>query len=106
MMNASYDCMHIDWNGIRIEVRWCPNWLDFYERLYGHALAHLEIESVDPAKAPLPVTETGYRSHFTRPDVIDAAGGPAEFVRAWLDEAAKDPEWLAAEAARKQLSLF
>ena len=106
MIDAPYGSTILEWNGIRIEVRYCPNWLDFYEGLYGHKLAHLEIESIAPERTPLPVTETGYRSHFTRPDVIEAAGGPSAFVRAWLDDAAKDPRWIAAQKARNQLSLF
>ena len=94
------------WNGIRIEIRYCPSWSESYECVYGHPLAHLEIETIDPARTPLPVTQTGYRSHFTRPDLIEEQGGPVASARAWLDEAAKDRKWLEREAARKQLSLF
>jgi hypothetical protein len=101
-----YQTFTFDWNGIRIAVRYCQSWFDFYEEIYGYPLAHLEIESIEPDRTPLPMTETGYRSHFTRPDVIEAEGGPVPFVRAWLAEAAKDPEWIAAEADRKQMSLF
>lgn len=106
MSEPEYQTSAFEWNGIRIEVRYCPNWLGFYERLYGHPLAHLEIESVEPERVPLPLTETGYRSHFTRPDIIDDAGGPAAFVRAWLDDNAKDPRWIAWQEERNQLSLF
>ena len=96
----------IVWNGIRIEIRYCPSWSESYERIYGYPLAHLELETIDPKRAPLPVTQTGYRSHFTRPDAIAEHGGLVAFARAWLDEAAKDSKWLEREAARKQLSLF
>jgi hypothetical protein len=48
------------WNGIRIEIRCCQSWSESYERIYGHPLAHLEIDAIDPERAPLPVTETGY----------------------------------------------
>jgi hypothetical protein len=106
MTARSYETYTFEWNGIRIAVRFCPRWLGFYERVYGYPLAHLEIESIEPARAPLPMTQTGYRSHFTRADEIEAHGGPAAFVRAWLAEAAKDPEWMASVESRKQLSLF
>lgn len=110
----------LEWNGIRIEIRYCPSWSESYERIYGYPLAHLEIEAIDPARTPLPVTETGYRSLFTRADLIEEMQkpersegafcrdepGPVAFARAWLDEAAKDPKWIEREAARKQLSLF
>jgi hypothetical protein len=66
---------------------------------------HLEIQSCDGA--PLPVTGTGYRSHFFGPMT------PAltieelhDYVRAWFDEAARDPKWKAAEDKRRQLLLF
>ncbi|MEX0806699.1 MAG: hypothetical protein WD688_25770 [Candidatus Binatia bacterium] len=94
------------WNGIRIEIRYCPNWLESYEGVYGYPLAHLEIDAIDPEGAPLPMTETGYRSHFTRPDLIAADGGPVAFARAWLDDSARDRKWIEREAERKQLSLF
>jgi hypothetical protein len=54
----------------------------------------------------LPMTETGYRSHFCAPADINAEGGPAEFVLAWLECEAKSPAWLAAQEARRQLPLF
>jgi hypothetical protein len=54
----------------------------------------------------LPITETGYRSHFTRPDEIEASGGPVEVVQSALDEAAKDQSWLDRESAARQMSLF
>ena len=60
------------WNGIRIEIRYCPSWSESYECVYGHPLAHLEIETIDPARTPLPVTQTGYRSHTT----ASRASGP------------------------------
>jgi hypothetical protein len=106
MTARSYESYEIEWSGIRIAVRFCPRWLEFYERVYGYPLAHLEIESVEPARAPLPMTKTGYRSHFTRADMIEAHGGPAAFVRAWLAEAVKDPEWMASVESWNQLSLF
>ena len=64
------------------------------------------IEALEPARVPLPVTETGYRSHFTSPEEIAEAGGPVPFIRAALDDAAKDPAWKAHEAAARQYSLF
>jgi hypothetical protein len=89
-----------DWNGVRIEVVYEPEWLGDGE------LAHIEIRSLVPPKAPLPITETGYRSHFTTPSVIDEAGGSVAFVREWLDIEAATPRWRRLEAAARQLSLF
>lgn len=56
---------------------------------------------------PIPITETGYKSHFFGPLspslTIDQV---INMTRDWLDMEAKSPDWIEAEAARKQLSLF
>ncbi|WP_428409082.1 hypothetical protein [Hyphococcus sp.] len=66
---------------------------------------HLEIQSCDGG--PLPITETGYRSHFFGPmEPALTIEELHEYVHAWLDEAARDPKWKAAEDKRRQLSLF
>lgn len=87
------------WHGIDIEVRYQPDWLTSF-------IAHLDVTSLKPERAALPFTETGYRSHFLDPGIVEAAGGPIAFVTAWLDEAAKDDEWRERESQTRQLSLF
>lgn len=106
MSEERYEIHTLHWRGVHIVIRYCPNWLDFYERLYGHPLAHIEIEAVAPARALLPITETGYRSHFTTPEEVADAGGPVPFVRAALDSAAEDPAWKEAEAAARQYTFL
>jgi len=69
-------------------------------------MAHLEVVSIRPERAALPITETGYKSHFTHVSSLDGYDTPEEYVRAWLDHASADPAWLEAEAARTQFSLF
>lgn len=59
-----------------------------------------------PERAPLPITETGYKSHFCDRREIEAAGGPVAYALAWLDMAADSKTWREACAARRQLSLF
>lgn len=67
---------------------------------------HVEVESIRPARAPLPITETGYRSHFLSPLELMNAGGPVSFVTAWLDREAKGKDWQKKIAARQQGDLF
>lgn len=69
---------------------------------------HLQIETLEPVRAPLPITETGYRSHFISKNIIEGAGGPESFVSAWLDGAAANAgkSWLDQEAAARQFALF
>lgn len=67
---------------------------------------HLETESLRPKKAPLPITETGYRSHFITPLELMNAGGPVTFVRSWLDREAAGNGWTRAATAKAQGDLF
>ena len=67
---------------------------------------HLEIHAVKPKRAPLPITETGYRSHFVGTLDLINAGNPVTFVTAWLDREARRPEWAKQQTARQQGDLF
>ena len=82
------------------------DWLGLSKEHSPFATAHLEIEAVMPARQELPITETGYRSHFEARGVIEQAGGPAAYARAWLDQAAKAPAWKRRQEASRQLCLF
>lgn len=89
-----------DWRGVSVEVSYEAQWLG------GDLTAHLEVRSVQPEKAPLPITATGYRSRFILPEVVEKDGGPVAYVRLWLDETAKDRKWIETEFKARQLSLF
>ncbi len=105
-MGDNYEIMRLEWHGITIEVRICPNWSSAFAKASGKTLAHLEIKSIEPERAPLPITETGYRSHFTSAEIINAAGGPVAFVRAALEDAAQDADWIRREAEARQMVLL
>lgn len=64
------------WRGQTLTLRWSAQW-------FGDITAHLVIETQD--RKPHPISETGYRSHFAHRKVIEDAGGPVAFVRAWLE---------------------
>ena len=72
----------------------------------GQGQDHVEVESIVPAKAPLPITDTGYRSHFLKPLELINAGGPVTFVEAWLAREACSKEWQRKLTARQQGDLF
>ena len=101
-----YQTNHLNWNGISIQIRYCPDWSGIAAKSYGQAFVHIEVESIEPARAALPMTETGYKSHFTVIGDIEAAGGAVNFVRTALDSAAQNPEWKELEAQSRQGSLF
>ena len=67
---------------------------------------HLEITSVLPANAPLPITRTGYRSHFLVDDILQDAGGALAYVITWLDREALSPSWQRDQTRSQQPSLF
>lgn len=93
----------ITWRGITIEIRYEADWLGCVRE---DRVCHFDIEAVASERTPLPITETGYRSHFANPVEIDEAGGPVAFVTAWLDAAAQAPAWKEKEQASRQLALF
>ena len=90
----------VDWQGITLSVS--------YETAYCGLSwnSHLQIQSISPERARLPVTKTGYLSHFCHPDDVEAYGGPTGYVLAWLEEAAKSKEWQEYQRSTQQLSLF
>ncbi len=67
---------------------------------------HIEVESIAPKKAPLPITETGYRSHFLSPLDLINAGGAVTFVEAWLAAECKGKAWTKSATAAAQGDLF
>lgn len=102
MKQHSYEIFRVTWRGIEIEITYEKNWLV----MEGYSPCHLTICSVVPHRAELPITETGYKSHFTDPAFIDQAGGAVAYVIAELDAAAKSRKWITAEADSRQLALF
>ena len=85
------------WHGIELEIRYEPVWLDLK-----HSVAHLEVCTTRPDHEPLPITETGYRSHFIHGEELAEHGGPVSFVTAWLEHEAKSEGW----QMQRQMSLF
>lgn len=79
------------WDGIGLTIR--------HTRRRWTVIDHLEIEADN--RQPLPITETGYRSHFLDPGIIDSCGGALALVSQWLDDAAAAGGWRG-----RQLALF
>ena len=93
------------WENIKIQVLYNPDYSEAHEEIMGWRLAHLEIKS----DQKLPMTETGYRSHFAAASEIESYGTPIDFVKAWLAETSKRKEWQTYKKLKvqaQQLSLF
>ena len=81
----------IIWRGIALAITFSPEKFGMVD--------HIELHTEN--KVALPVTETGYRSHFMASGTVAAHGGAIAFVTAWLDHEAARIGWSGA-----QLSLF
>ena len=98
-MSQQPQTYRFQWEGVEIEATYRP--------VQWGVIAHLEIESINPPRAPLPITETGYKSHFHPCGTVEANGGDvvAQII-ARLDEEAVKPEWRRYAQASRQGELF
>ncbi len=94
----------IRWACMTIEVSYEPAWLGL--TIGGEPVAHLQLRSLDPDRAALPVSETGYKSHYVSATEVEECGGPVAYAIAWLDHAATFPDWIALQESSRQLALF
>lgn len=102
MEHSKYESYRLEWRELEIEIRYCREW--WFGEDDAYRLAHLQIET--SCRSPLPITETGYRSHFTSRDLVAEHGGPVAFVEAWLDADAQGKGWKESEARNRQYSLL
>jgi hypothetical protein len=79
-MADQYKRFTLLWAGHMVEVCFQGNWLN---------TGHWHIELRCPEQ--LPVTETGYRSHFLATSTSADEVAVRDFVSAWLDTAAQKP---------------
>lgn len=92
----------IEWRRITIEIDYDPDYSASFKEFNKKPLAHITVR----AAQALPITETGYLSHFIETEYVDEAGGPVALVTDALDDAAKDSSWEKQQAKDAQLSLF
>lgn len=95
----SYQTYETEWQGIKLCVR--------YEPIKWNVISHIEIESVEPERAPLPITSTGYLSHHIPIGSVEAEfDSVVDCILAWLDERANSPEWREHKEKSAQGELF
>ncbi|MFC3052294.1 hypothetical protein [Kordiimonas pumila] len=95
----------IHWQGYEIELSYNARSYNL-SHISGPNMVHIELRTVKPERAPLPVTESGYRSHFEHAQAVAEYENPVEYVMAWLDHAAKNSNWQQVENNARQFSLF
>lgn len=94
-MREGYQSFELIWQKRTIEVSYQANWLN-------SDTWHIELRCSDR----LPVTETGYRSHFLCDPGFEDEQAVMTFIIAWLDDAARDPSWTRYIEDSRQLDLF
>ncbi len=92
-----YERFRIDWGGINITVRYVRKWLHM-------DIAHMEF--ISDGRVPMPVSMSGYRSHFVPDSLIQSEGGPRTYALHLMDVEADFCGWYDNPCAAAQLSLF
>jgi len=87
------------WRGIEMLATHSPNYISA-------GWSHIELRVVKPKGRPVPITDTGYLSHFLDEADLKAVGGAVAFFRAWLDREADSKAYRRALARWQQLDLF
>lgn len=102
----NYEISRITWDGIEIEIGFCRNWTKAFSKDDEFNVSHIEVRSLSPERAALPITGTGYRSIFINEPEVAEFSHPVDYVIAMLDDAAKSPEWQATREKAQQYTLF
>ena len=91
---------------ITSQIVWCDIAVEitFHSHRWKSDFDHVELR-IEVGRI-IPVTETGYRSHFLPAGIVDEYDGHEGFVRAWLDHEAENSDWKKREAASRQMTLF
>lgn len=87
------------WEHVRYRVRHTPDYII-------KGTNHIEVVVISPKKEPLPITETGYLSHFVTDGSCPGIDDAITFVTAWIEREAKTKRWQKLDQKRRQLALF
>ena len=96
--SEGYIVTRATWRGIMLEIRHFPTWSKAAD------IDHIEV--ISDQRQPLPITETGYKSLFIRPEYIAEKGTAQDYVLAWLDHEAESETWKRLQSEARQLTLF
>lgn len=98
---------NIYWQDVKVEISYTPDWLGLSKLPYrDEGMTHIEIRSIEPKNAPLPITETGYRSEFMPDSCIGDIHDAVLYAVERLDEEARLPDWKAYVESQRQYALF
>ena len=86
------------WRHVRCKVIETPNSFA--------GLTHLELHAIAARDVPLPITHTGYKSHFVATQALAEAGGAVAMFTRWMDTEATSKAYRDAEFLWRQGDLF
>ena len=87
------------WRSVKMTATHTPNYLS-------DGWSHIELRVVTKDAPPIPITTTGYLSHFLDEEELKAAGGPAAFFLAWIERESNSKPYKRATQKWQQLELF
>lgn len=87
------------WRDVTCRVTHTPNYIS-------KGWTHLELIVVKPKGAPMPITGTGYLSHFMDEGLLTKHGGAVAFFTGWIEREARTKAWAKAEFKWRQQELF
>lgn len=89
----------VTWRHVKFRVRHTPDYII-------KGTNHLEVFVLSPKNEPLPITSTGYLSHFDTHRQIRSAKEGAEYFLSLIAQEEKTKRWQCFDAKRRQGDLF
>lgn len=87
------------WGHVRYRVRHTPDYII-------QGTDHIEVVVITPKREPIPITETGYLSHFVTDGSCPTIEAAVSFVASWIEREAQTKRWQKLDQKRRQLDLF
>lgn len=94
------------WQHYKLAIRYTGDYLSAANAGEGDKMARIEVHVLEPEKAALPITDTGYKSHVVPNSDIIERGGAAAYVEAWLNHEAESEYWLKQRQKDKHAGSF
>ena len=82
-MKKNTEHHQLNWNGLLLEITYEPSWLPAF--ITGEDMAQIQVRSIYPSAAPLPIAPSGFYQHALAASIIRAAGGPVAYIDVMLE---------------------
>lgn len=82
-MKKNTEHHQLNWNGLLLEITYEPSWLPAF--ITGEDMAQIQVRSLYPCSAALPIAPSGFYQHALAASIITAAGGPVAYIDVMLE---------------------